>query len=245
MNVCSLNEMNACTYIGPALIEKVFLCRRSMKFRSLIPRPLQCEHCLRYGHSKRFCRQKSPRCAECGGVHTSEHHAHILTQLEITNRSRKPSEHVAASPTRCVHCEHNHKADTAHSATDAACPMYRDEQEIQEEAYVKCLSRKEALLRRGRLQKFGTFAKAVAGEQLQPQRIERVEESVRQQRDLISEILKKLRGLQQTSRNDDEHSTGSTETVTDVEIPDRKETKKPGDESRQEYQGSSRPKRRK
>lgn len=233
------------TYIGPAFPEKVFLCRRSMKFRSLIPRPLQCEHCLRYGHSKRFCRQKSPRCAECAGGHSTEHHADILTQLEITNRSRDPSDRVEAPPTRCVHCDHDGRADAAHAATDPSCPVHRDEQEIQEEAYVKCLSRKEAVLRRGRLQKVGTFATALAGERFQPQRIDRVEENVRQQRDLISEILKKLKGLQQASQSDDNESTGSAETVTDVEMPERRATKKPIDEPHQERHGSSRPKRRK
>lgn len=80
---------------------------------------------------------------------------------------------------------------------------------------------------------------------LQLQRIGRAEGSVCQQRDLINDIFKKLRGLQQTSLTDDKRSTGSVETVTDAEMPERREFKETLDEPHQESLGPSRTRRRK
>ncbi|GBP82534.1 hypothetical protein EVAR_91659_1 [Eumeta japonica] len=48
----------------------------------------QCSHCLGYGHSRRFCKEASEKCAHCGGDHVS---------AKCQSRS-------AGEPPRCINC---------------------------------------------------------------------------------------------------------------------------------------------
>lgn len=127
--------------------------RRSLRFKAMIPRPLQCNNCLRYGHSQKFCRQKSPRCAECSGAHATLQHANIVAQLDIANRGRPEIEKKSLPTTPCWHCAEGRLMEITHRANDPSCPIFKREQDLQEEAYVKCCSRQDVLKRRGHLRR--------------------------------------------------------------------------------------------
>ncbi|GBP48762.1 hypothetical protein EVAR_32782_1 [Eumeta japonica] len=74
----------------------------------------QCSHCLGYGHSRRFCREASEKCAHCGGDH-----------VDAKCRSRSAEE-----PPKCINCMRAGRADTAHGGFSSECSVRHKWDEI-------------------------------------------------------------------------------------------------------------------
>lgn len=181
------------TYIGPAVIEEAFLMRRSLKFKAMNPGALQCRNCLRYGHSQRICRQKGARCAECSGSHATEQHSNLMTLLAIVNRGRADTEKVSAPPLQCWHCLEVWLIDTAHRANDRVCLFFKKEQDIQEEAYIRCCSRQDVIKRRSRLRSNVSFAAVAQGGLTRLYRVETPAKELKNQQDVVKDLQQVMR----------------------------------------------------
>lgn len=70
------------------------------------PRPLQCLHCLLFGHKAAECRRSQPRCERCAGNHSAAD-CTALQQQEV-------------APPRCALCK------GPHPATDKTCPKRQE-----------------------------------------------------------------------------------------------------------------------
>ena len=75
-----------------------------VRVEKYVPLPLQCSHCLLYGHAATKCRHQAPRCARCGENHKLN---------ECQQESMK-----------CFHCSGNHLSFSK------SCPRWKTEQEI-------------------------------------------------------------------------------------------------------------------
>lgn len=196
----------------------------------MVPRPLQCYNCLRYGHSRKFCRQRGPRCAECGGAHATEHHANLLAQLEITNRGRPETEKISPPQTQCLHCVEGRWMDTSHRANDRNCPVYKREQELQEEAYMRCCSRQEALKRRGHLRKGVSFGEVVREEALHQQRAEKTNKSLQDHKEMINDFRQMIRQMN-PPRHTVKEPPSTPESMETDRASSSRATKKPADDT--------------
>ena len=78
-----------------------------VKVRPYIPSPLRCFRCLRFGHTRDYCKGR-PTCAKCA---SNEH----------------DSEECTAQSPRCINCD---ETQTPHSAFDRSCPALLREKEI-------------------------------------------------------------------------------------------------------------------
>lgn len=75
-----------------------------VRVEKYIPPPLQCRHCLLYGHTETKCRRQVPRCARCGENHKlNECHQESI---------------------KCIHCSGEHLSFSK------SCPKWKTEQEI-------------------------------------------------------------------------------------------------------------------
>uniref|UniRef100_A0A8D9BRC1 Uncharacterized protein n=1 Tax=Cacopsylla melanoneura TaxID=428564 RepID=A0A8D9BRC1_9HEMI len=100
------------TFRTQELPEYVTLHYYRCKVEPFIPKVLQCQKCLRYGHSIRYCKSVKSRCNMCG------EEAH---ETQDCNKSPPPT---------CVHCKGEHKSFTDNSKT-SECPEYKKQVEIK------------------------------------------------------------------------------------------------------------------
>ena len=78
-----------------------------VKVRHYFPSPMRCFRCLRFGHTRDFCRNR-PTCGNCAATdHTSED--------------------CAAGTRKCINCD---DSQVPHSAFDSSCPAFLREKEI-------------------------------------------------------------------------------------------------------------------
>lgn len=68
---------------------------------------IQCSMCLGYGHSKRLCTEKTPRCSHCGGSHVKA----------------KCGEWLANTTPACCNCSHAKLEKINHNAFSNECPI--------------------------------------------------------------------------------------------------------------------------
>ena len=92
-----------------------------VRVRPYIPSPMRCFKCLRFGHTKEFCRNKET----CGKCAATDH-----TGADCT-----------AEDKRCVNCGPN---QTPHSAFDKACPAFLKEKEIVSIKFTERVTFREA-----------------------------------------------------------------------------------------------------
>lgn len=53
-------------FLSPKLPQHIFVCNMIFDVNPSIRSPVQCNRCLRYGHTQKFCRS-DPRCSHCDG----------------------------------------------------------------------------------------------------------------------------------------------------------------------------------
>ena len=92
-----------------------------VKVRPYVPSPLRCFRCLRFGHTRDFCRGRKT-CEKCS---SNEH----------------VSDECTAGSPRCVKCD---DTQTPHSAFDRSCPALLREKEILALKVTKNLTFREA-----------------------------------------------------------------------------------------------------
>ena len=102
------------TFDFPKPPEKIKIGYYIANVQPYIPNPLRCFQCQKFGHSKRWCKNK-PACWKCG--------------CEGHDGSECTSE-----TTCCLNC----KGD--HYASSKSCPVWIQEKEIQRVKTVRCLS---------------------------------------------------------------------------------------------------------
>lgn len=68
---------------------------------------IQCTMCLGYGHSRKLCSEKVPKCCHCGGSHVKN----------------KCGEWLANTTPSCSNCSHAKLDDKAHNAFSNVCPI--------------------------------------------------------------------------------------------------------------------------
>ena len=102
------------TFDSPTPPEKIKLGYYIVNVQRYIPNPLRCFQCQKFGHSKRWCKNK-PACWKCG----SEGHDGSECTSETTS---------------CLNC----KGD--HYASSKSCPVWIQEKEIQRVKTERCLS---------------------------------------------------------------------------------------------------------
>ena len=95
------------TFNSIDLPQEVFVGYVRVKVRPYIPGPMRCFRCLRFGHTRDYCKNR-PTCGNCAA---SDH-----TGDDCTAEDKK-----------CVNCDANQKP---HSAFDPSCPALQREKEI-------------------------------------------------------------------------------------------------------------------
>lgn len=68
---------------------------------------IQCSMCLGYGHSRKLCSEKLPKCSHCGGSHVRA----------------KCGEWLANTTPSCPNCSHAKMENKAHNAFSNVCPI--------------------------------------------------------------------------------------------------------------------------
>ncbi|XP_055633244.1 uncharacterized protein LOC129773630 [Toxorhynchites rutilus septentrionalis] len=104
-------------YLPNAIDVGFYRCRVEL----YVPNPLRCKDCLRFGHTKKHCRNRNRMCARCGELFHGDN---------------------CSSPEKCVNC------GKSHSAFDRSCEIFMDEKEIQRIRVTERISVKEARKRR-------------------------------------------------------------------------------------------------
>ena len=92
-----------------------------VRVRPYIPSPMRCFKCLKFGHTKEFCRNKET----CGKCAATDH-----TGADCTAEIKK-----------CINCNSN---QTPHSAFDKACPAFLKEKEIVSIKFTERVTFREA-----------------------------------------------------------------------------------------------------
>ena len=92
-----------------------------VRVRPYIPSPMRCFKCLKFGHTKEFCRNKET----CGKCAATDH-----TGTDCTAEIKK-----------CINCDSN---QTPHSAFDKACPAFLKEKEIVSIKFTERVTFREA-----------------------------------------------------------------------------------------------------
>lgn len=86
--------------------------------RILIPKPIQCFNCYKFGHGTKFCKSSS-RCGNCAGAKHNDN-----TKCEVTSK--------------CANCNENHPS------WSKSCKFFRDQKEILRIKAENCCSYNEA-----------------------------------------------------------------------------------------------------
>lgn len=199
------------TYIGTPAPEKVAIGSASLRFRSLFPRPLQCRKCWRFGHGERFCHSSTFRCAICADKHATSDHQKFVDRLELDYLAANPEGTFPGIPVRCAVCAN--KSDCNHRATDKNCPEFKLESDIHHTAYVKCISRRDALKLRGGIRAQHSYADVLAP--AVDARVLAMEKTLQQQKTLIGEIFKNLKLRQSMNASQGQPSPEEGESTDD------------------------------
>ena len=109
------------TFNSVDLPQEVLVGYIRVKVRPYIPGPMRCFRCLRFGHTRDYCKNR-PTCGNCAASdHTGE---------ECTVEERK-----------CVNCD---DSQTPHSAFDPSCPALQREKDIVSIKFNERVSFREA-----------------------------------------------------------------------------------------------------
>ncbi|KAL4142166.1 hypothetical protein QTP88_004679 [Uroleucon formosanum] len=109
-------------FLSPKLPQHISVYNLIFDVNPSIRSPVQCNRCLRYGHTQKFCRS-DPRCSHCGG---SKH-----SILECPTAS-------STDPT-CIFCK------LPHAATDRSCQEWSVQKDIKKIMATENISYKDAL----------------------------------------------------------------------------------------------------
>lgn len=106
------------TFRGQDVPDEVTFGYSVRKVKPDVPRVIQCNKCLRYGHPVKYCKQAEMNCVNCGTRH---------------------SERPCPLGMRCFHCH-----STEHDARSKDCPEYLRNVLIKESMFFKNLTFSEA-----------------------------------------------------------------------------------------------------
>jgi len=109
-------------FLSPKLPQYISIYNMIFDVSPSIRSPVQCNRCLRYGHTQKFCRS-DPRCGHCGGS------KHSITEC--------PSVHT--TDPICLFCK------LPHVATDRSCHEWSAQKDIKKIMATENLSYKDAL----------------------------------------------------------------------------------------------------
>jgi len=110
-------------------------------------------------------------------MHSFQDHQLRLEQITLENQTLPAEEQKQLPTIKCVNCNDRRLFDTCHKASDRRCAIYREEQDLQACAYLKNLSRRDALKFKGRLRDGVSFTSSM--DQKQAGRMATVESAVR------------------------------------------------------------------
>jgi len=109
-------------FLSPKLPQHITVYNMIFDVNPSIRSPVQCNRCLRYGHTQKFCRS-DPRCGHCGGS------KHSITDCPT----------IHASDPICLFCK------LPHVATDRSCPEWSAQKDIKKIMATENISYKDAL----------------------------------------------------------------------------------------------------
>lgn len=109
------------TFRGQNVPDEVTFGYSKRKVKPDVPNVLQCHHCLRYGHTKKYCKQEGSSCFVCETQHGSS------------------PKQLCSKQTKCFHCHSDQ-----HNGTSKDCPEYLRNQLIKETMYYNNLTFSEA-----------------------------------------------------------------------------------------------------
>lgn len=109
-------------FLSPKLPQHISIYNMIFDVNPSIRSPVQCNRCLRYGHTQKFCRS-DPRCGHCGGS------KHSITECPT----------VHATDPLCLFCK------LPHVATDRSCQEWSVQKDIKRIMATENLSYKDAL----------------------------------------------------------------------------------------------------
>lgn len=107
------------TFKGQLLPDRITLFSCIREVHPFIQRVIQCNNCLRFGHTENLCRG-SKRCANCGENHS-------LQDCKSTN-------------VICIHCKGNHPSNDRNN-----CPTFNKQKKIKETMAKNNISYRDAL----------------------------------------------------------------------------------------------------
>jgi len=109
-------------FLSPKLPQHISIYNMIFNVTPSIRSPVQCNRCLRYGHTQKFCRS-DPRCSHCGGS------KHSITECPT----------VQATDPVCLFCK------LSHIATDRSCQEWSAQKDLKKIMATENLSYKDAL----------------------------------------------------------------------------------------------------
>ena len=110
-------------FISPNLPPHITVFNMIFKVTPSIRSPVQCNRCLRFGHTQKFCRS-DPRCSHCGGV------KHSIVDCPT----------VSATEPSCLFCH------LPHLATDRSCHEWSVQKEIKKIMATENISYQDAVI---------------------------------------------------------------------------------------------------
>lgn len=110
-------------FISPNLPQNITVFNMIFEVTPSIRSPVQCNRCLRFGHTQKFCRS-DPRCSHCGGV------KHSIADCPT----------VSATDPSCLYCH------LPHLATDRSCHEWSAQKEIKKIMATENISYQDAII---------------------------------------------------------------------------------------------------
>ncbi|KAL4091786.1 hypothetical protein QTP88_026420 [Uroleucon formosanum] len=110
-------------FISPNLPQHITVFNMIFEVTPSIRSPVQCNRCLRFGHTQKFCRN-DPRCSHCGGV------KHSIVDFPT----------VSATEPSCLFCH------LPHLATDRSCHEWSIQKEIKKIMATDNISYQDAVI---------------------------------------------------------------------------------------------------
>jgi len=109
-------------FLSPKLPQHISIYNMIFDVKPSIRSPVQCNRCLRFGHTQKFCRS-DPRCSHCG---TSKHSISECPTVHTTDPS-------------CIFCK------LPHLATDRSCKEWSIQKDIKKIMATENISFKDAI----------------------------------------------------------------------------------------------------
>lgn len=109
-------------FLSPNIPQSILIFNVILDVSPSIRSPLQCNNCLRFGHTSKFCRSK-PRCSHCGD----------------NNHSLNTCPSAQTTDPRCLFCQ------LPHLATDRSCKEWDFQKDLKKIMATENLSFKDAI----------------------------------------------------------------------------------------------------